>query len=122
MRSARAASRLRAQPKVQAECPRPARCLSLAGSSDALHTLTSSSPLALLGTLARFDREPVRRVAVVRINVVVAAAKRHDARRRARERAGVLELLRDDERVLVREAEPLEQTHVLRVIDAVVEQ
>ena len=73
-------------------------------------------------TLARIDGETVRRVAVVRVDVIVAAPKRHDARASAFERAGVLELLRDDQGLCIGEAEPFEETHVFGVIDAVVEQ
>ena len=54
--------------------------------------------------------------------MIVAAAKRHDPRGRAFERAGILELLRDDQRVGVGETEPLEEMHVFGVVDSVVEQ
>src|SRR5690606_17055789 len=76
----------------------------------------------LIASLARLDRDAVRRIAIVRVDVVVATAKRHDPRGPSDERARVLEFLRDDKGVRVREAEALEQPHVLAVIDAVVEQ
>src|SRR5688572_31602863 len=73
-------------------------------------------------TFARIDGETVRRVAVVRVDVIVAAAKRHDPRGRAFEGAGILELLRDDQGVGIREAETFEKMDVFAVIDAIVEQ
>src|SRR5690606_37420019 len=58
----------------------------------------------LIASLARLDRDAVRRIAIVRVDVVVAAAKRHDPRGPSDERARVLEFLRDDKGVRVREA------------------